>query len=279
VPVLADCDPHSLTLLPEEIERRLTWKTRGVLMLHYGGHPHPRMQDILSLCGQYGLWLVEDAANCPASTWQGQAVGTLGDAGCWSFDSMKIMVMGSDGGALWLRAEDSYRRAVILRNMGLNKLSGYDAAQRRDVCWWENTIVRLWDKAWPGDVGAAIGRAQLRKLPEFIARRARIWATYQQELAGVGDLVLPPEPAPDCTSSYYLYWVQTGKRDALARFLYGQGVYTTLKYYPLHWSMKTGAHLPGAEHAADTTLCLPLHQGLSDDDVQKVISHVKEFYA
>jgi aminotransferase len=213
--IYADVDTHSMTLLPEEIERLQTWRTKGVMLLHYGGQPYPRMQEILDLCDKYGLWLIEDAAGCPASEWQGKAVGTIGDVGCWSFDAMKIMVTGGDGGAIWFKDEDGYRRAKILRNMGLKKLSGFEAAQKNDANWWENRIVRLWDKAWPNDIGAAIGREQLRKLRNFVGCRREIWRTYQQMLASVGDLILPPEPVDKSMWSTWRDWqVDTERADA-----------------------------------------------------------------
>lgn len=274
--IYADVDTRSMVLLPEEIERLATWRTKGVMLLHYGGQPYPFMQEVLDLCEKYGLWLIEDVAGCPATKWQGKAVGTIGDVGCWSFDAMKIMVTGGDGGAIWLKDKDLYRRAKVLRNMGLKKLSGFESAQKNDANWWENKVVRLWDKAWPNDIGAAIGRVQLCKLSKFIERRAHIWRNYQQMLKGVGDIILPPEPVD--VSSYYLYWIQTERRDELARYLLSKGIYNSLRYYPLHWAYNVDVSLPNAELVAKTTLNLPLHQGLSDSDVDYICEKVKEFY-
>lgn len=275
-PILADCDTRLMVLLPGEIERLRTWRTKGIMLLHYGGQPYPFMQEVLDLCDKYGLWLIEDAAGCPASEWQGKTVGTIGDVGCWSFDSMKIMVTGGDGGAIWLKDKSSYGRAKTLRNMGLKKLSGIEAANHGDVNWWENRIVRLWDKAWPNDIGAAIGRVQLRKLRNFVQRRKEVWTAYQQELANIGDLLLPPEPVD--ISSYYLYWIQTERRDELARYLLSKDVFTSMRYFPLHFAYNSNVMLPGADRAAETTLNLPLHQNLTDDDVGYICDKVKEFY-
>ena len=130
------------------------------------------------------------------------------------------------------------------------------------------------------DILAAIGRVQLEKLPGFIARRRQIWGHYQRELAGVSGLICPPEPLAGTTSSYYLYWIQLIRgRDELAVFLAEKGVYTTFRYYPLHLVrfFQAQCRLPVAEHINETTLNLPLHQNLSDDDVQMIIDLIKRF--
>ena len=85
------------------------------------------------------------------------------------------------------------------------------------------------------DILAAIGRVQLKKLSQFIARRKQIWDRYQSEFAEFANLTCPPEPLPGTTSSYYLYWIQLPRgRDELAGYLSENGVYTTFRYYPLH---------------------------------------------
>jgi aminotransferase len=229
-----------------------------------------------------GLFILEDAANAPASLYHGQACGTLGNAGVWSFDAMKILVM-IDGGALWLKDAAATDSARMYRYLGLlpEQTSGAQAQQAGAGRWWQFDLGATAGRFISNDVSAAIGRVQLQRLPEFILRRWEVWETYRRELAGVGDLTLPPEPLPDCTSSYYLYWIQTARRDELAIHLGARGIYTTFRYYPLHLVpyYAAGVTLPNAERAADTTLCLPIHQNLTADDVAQVVAAVKEFFA
>jgi aminotransferase len=274
-PVFCDVDRHTLNVSAEQIEPHITARTVGVSLLHYGGHPCD-LAPIVELCRTRGLWLLEDAACAVASTYHGQAVGTFGQAGAWSFDSMKILVMG-DGGALWLRSETDYKRAVRLRNLGLDSNYGSDNVGKRDR-WWEFEVPEPSGRCGSNDILAAIGREQLRKVPAFIARRAEVWRTYKQELAGVGDLTLPPEPLEGCTTSYYLFWIQTARRDELAHHLIANDVYCTFRYLPLHLAFKTGNSLPEAEWASEHTLCIPLHQNLTDSDVEKVVDVIRGFY-
>jgi len=275
-PIFADVDAHTLNLLPEEVARLRTPCTRAVFLLHYGGHPAD-VDLIVETAGD--ALLIEDAANAPASRYHDRACGTLGVVGMWSFDAMKILVMG-DGGALWLADAETAERARMLRYLGLRSTSGLDAQMAGRDRWWEYDLGVLSGRFINNDVQAAIGRVQLARLPGFVGRRRGIWEIYQHELAGVGDLVLPPEPLPGCTSSYYLYWLQTARRDELAAHLRNCGIYTTFRYYPLHMVKfyNSDAHLPNAEQAAQITLCLPLHQNLGESDQAYIINMIKDFF-
>lgn len=272
-PVFADVDPHTLNLLPSEIDRLWSKRTWGVMMLHYGGHA----ADIDALLdAANGLTVVEDAANGICTTYHGRAIGTLADAGVWSFDSMKVMVMG-DGGALWLHDNEAHDKAALMRNHGMNVFSGTDNMKQADR-WWEFTVEEPSGRFVSNDILAAVGRVQLRKLAGFVARRREIWQTYQQELVDVGDIVLPPEPAEGTTATYYLYWIQTDRRDELARYLVDHGTYCTFRYHLLHRAFRQIYHLPNAEQVAERTLCLPLHQNLTEGDVGQIVETVRKFY-
>lgn len=275
VPVFADVDPRTLNITGREIERKRTSRTVGVIVNHYGGHPAD-MDAIKEIA--WRLWILEDAANAPASRYQNRAVGTLGDAGVWSFDAMKILSM-ADGGALWLWDNEQHERAWRLRNLGLDSFSGKEKAEDAGSRWWEFTVPEPSGRFDSNDLLACIGRVQLRRLREFVTRRRVVWDCYQEELRGVGDLTLPPEPLDGCTGSYYLYWVQTDRRNELARFLYDAGIYTTFRYYPLHYAFDfDSVALPYAEQVAEVTLNLPIHQNLSGEDVGLIVRKVKEFF-
>ena len=279
VPIFADVDPHTLNILPEEIERVTSKHTKAVFLLHYGGHP-ASMDEIRAVCGD-DILIVEDSANAVSSSYKGRMCGTLGDAGVWSFDAMKILVM-TDGGALYLRDENAVQRALAHRYLGLapKTTSGTDAMEENQSRWWEYDLMTTAGRFISNDVLAAVGRVQLNKLPAFIARRKQIWSYYQAKLAGVSGLICPPEPAPDSIASYYLYWVQAPeRRDELAVFLAENGVYTTYRYFPLHLVEHYAAkcRLPNAERINETALNLPLHQNMTDGDVQRIVGLVKRF--
>ena len=276
-PVFCDVDPRTLNATADSIAAKLTARSRAVLLLHYGGLPCD-MDAICSLVQGRHLLLVEDSACSIASMYRQRACGTFGDIGLWSFDSMKVLSTG-DGGMVYCRSAELAERVERLLYLGLTSTSGLssDAPERR----WE------FDASWPArraimnDIASAIGLEQLKKLPSFIERRRAIHELYDRELANLEWLRTPPEPPPHTHSSYYMYWVQTapGVRDRLATCLREQGIYTTFRYFPLHRLdlYGTSDRLPHAEEAAQTTLCLPLHQNLSEKDTDRVIEAVRSF--
>ncbi|HEY0636231.1 MAG TPA: DegT/DnrJ/EryC1/StrS family aminotransferase [Pseudonocardiaceae bacterium] len=275
-PVFCDVDPRTLNPTAEDIERVLTPRTKAVLILHYGGQPGDVVR-IAELCRERGLLLVEDAACAVSSRVDGVACGTFGDIAMWSFDSMKVLVTG-DGGMLYVRDAELAERAHRLAYHGLHHASGFAAAAKVPARWWELDVRDFGRRIVGNDVTAALGSVQLRKLPDFIARRAEIAAAYDRLLDGVPGLVLPPPLPAGHTTSHYFYWVQLDPaiRDQVAAALLERGVYTTFRYAPLHKvpAYRATADLPGAEEASDRTLLLPMHQGLSDDDVATVAAEL-----
>ncbi|HEC65036.1 MAG TPA: DegT/DnrJ/EryC1/StrS family aminotransferase [bacterium] len=276
-PVFADVDLRYLNILPEEITRLRTDRTRAVMLLHYGGHP-AAMDEIRERSD--GLRIIEDSANSPFSIYKGRSCGTLGDAGCLSFDSMKILCTGN-GGAICLRDEELYQAALEHRYYGLRAMgqSGVDSLKEKSGRWWEVDLNRISGKCESNDIISAIGRVQLGKVDGFIERRKEVWKAYQEGLSGSEWLERPPEPLPQTESSYYFYWVKTKERDRLAQHLVDNGIYCTFKYSPLHLVKQYNADvkLPNAELLSETVLNIPLHQNLSDEDVTKVTKTIKNF--
>lgn len=279
-PIFADVDPHTLNIQPDEITRLKTERTRAVIVLHYGGHPCD-MDGVRAACGN-DIVLIEDAAVAFPAHYKGQPCGTMGDIGTYSFNAVKALVMG-DGGGLTFRDPKMCKKGKSLRYLGLadTSRSGLDALTENQMKrWWEFQVQDLAGRHISNDILAAIGRVQLRKVPDFIARRKAVWAMYQEQMAGIDGLTLPPEPLAGCESAYFMYWVQAEKRDDLAVWLTDNGVYCTFRYYPLHLIDRFGPQisLPSADAANETTLNLPLHQNLSDDDVTRVSDLVRAFF-
>ena len=151
-----------------------------------------------------------------------------------------------------------------------------DGAKR----WWEFDVDLPSGRFISNDILAAVGRVQLRKLPGFLERRRSAWDFYQRELAGLPWLRTPPEPQAGCTSSYYIYWIRVDSgRDELAASLAEQGIYSTFRYFPLHLvpHYRASSRLPNAERLNETALNLPLHQNLSDGDLEHIVACVRKF--
>ncbi|MFC8623401.1 DegT/DnrJ/EryC1/StrS family aminotransferase [Streptomyces anulatus] len=277
-PVFCDVDPRTLNPTAAHIEQVLTSRTKAVLVLHYGGHPG-EIAAIADLCREKNVTLIEDAACAVASTVEGTACGTFGDLAMWSFDSMKVLVTG-DGGMLYVRDAELAARARRLAYHGLAQQSGF-AAAKVSHRWWELNVRDFGRRVIGNDITAAIGLVQLRRLPDFVARRRVITETYDRLLADADGVVLPPALPEGHTSSYYFYWVQLDPaiRDQVAADLLDSGVYTTFRYPPLHKIpayLAAASDFPGTESSSENTLLLPLHQGLDDTDVHTVAAALRK---
>jgi aminotransferase len=191
----------------------------------------------------------------------------------------------ADGGMMYIKnttkrieAEESLYLGLPVKNK-----SGIDSSSDNANNWWEFQMNRTGRRAIMNNVTAAIGLAQLKKIDTFIGRRKAIHNAYTNELNQINDLKLPEIPDYEHTSSYYFYWIQTQYRDELAKFLLSKGIYTTFRYWPLSkiklFSIYATSEYPNTDYVSSHTLNIPIHQSLSDEDINLVISSIKEFYA
>lgn len=276
---VALCDVDSRTLNPEveHVERAMSSSTRAVLLLHYGGDPGS-VGEIAELAEARGVLLIEDAACGLGSSVAGRACGTLGDVGVWSFDAVKLLTTG-DGGMI--RCRDPELAERIRRNIRLGV--GSSGLQRRggSARWWEIDPASTGRRAAMNDIAAAIGLVQLERVPRFLRRRAEVASAYEDALAELPWARTPERRTP--RSAHFYYWIQTAPelRDRLAAHLLERDVYTNFRYWPLHRTRLYGGDgsFPGADSAAESTLLLPVHQGLADREVEHVVEALRAFDA
>jgi len=271
------CDVDSVTLNPsiEHFEYAITPNTKAAIVLHYGGYPGA-VAEIAAFANARSIFLIEDAAIALGSFTKDKACGTLGEVGCWSFDSMKTLVTG-DGGMVWAKRASIADRIRNGVKLGVN-LSGFHRRTHSDQ-WWEVDPVLVGRWAPMNDMAAAVGLVQLERLPGFLNQRAEVSARYDAELSDLTWLRLPPAATGRTARTFY--WIQTAPkiRDRLAHYLLKKNIYTSFRYWPLHRTRmyRSPRSFPGADLAAESTLLLPLHQGLSALDVSRVIEAVRGF--
>lgn len=275
--VLCDVDKRTLNVRAKDIEKVITPKTKAILLLHFGGIPC-EMEEIMELAELHHLKVIEDCAAGVCSTYKGQALGTFGDMGMWSFDAMKILVCG-DGAAIHFKDPEMRERAAKWLYFGLETKSGFENSVAQK--WWEFDISSFGHRSIWNDVTAAMALEQYKKLPMFMKKREEVHNFYNENLKDIEWLDLP-QPIPEGSkSSFYFYHIQlkNGKRDQLAKFLRDREIYTTYRYFPLHRVPGYGitGKFPNADYAADNTLCLPMHQSLSQEDLEIVVEKIKEF--
>lgn len=273
VPVFCDVDLATHNVTVDTIVPHLSEKTGAIMVVHYAGKP-VRMAPILEL----GLPVIEDAAHAVDSKLDDRYCGSIGAMGIYSFDAVKNLAT-PEGGGLTASDPDLVVRARALRYCGIKK-SGFEMSATKDR-WWEYDIGEFMPKFLPNDICASIALAQLRKLDALQARRKKAWALYQEEFAELEWLVRPQDPEPNEQHSYFTYCIRVlgGKRDELAKHLYGESIYTTLRYHPLHMNpvYQSRARLPVCEQLNEEALNLPIHPNLSKGDMEKVIAAVKRW--
>lgn len=264
------CDIDRQTLNPdvEHFEEHMR-PNAAIVYQHYGGFSSSSHgYDFNQLADLWDAPLVEDMACHPMGR-------PAGDFAIWSFDAMKVISCG-DGGMVYCRDVDCTKAIRCATRLGMDSESGQSGLSDK---WWEFTAHVPGRRSLMNDIGAAIGLVQLRRLPELIARRQVIWEYYQLRLPNDDWLIKPPQPIGE-SASYYTYWVQCPeetKRNLLAAFLRERGIYTTYRYWPVSRAYGWDVDCPNSHWASEHVLNLPLHPGLSDDDVSYIIETIAEF--
>ncbi|HEX2232089.1 MAG TPA: dTDP-4-amino-4,6-dideoxygalactose transaminase [Thermoleophilaceae bacterium] len=275
VPVFADIELDTLGLDPAAAADALTPKTRALLPTHYAGVACD-MDGLAELARRHGLAIIEDAAHGVLAEVGGRPLGSVGDAGCFSFDPAKN-VTGGEGGALAVNREDWAVRAELLAARGVNKA----AFERGEVS--EYTWVDLGAAALPTELAAAYLWAQLEEAEEIAERRLLVWSAYHERLAAAEETGLlrrpvVPEGRRHDGHIYYVLLPDREARDAAIARLAADGVQSAFHFQPLHESEagRRYGRVAGSprvsEDVARRLLRLPIWPGLGVSDVERVVS-------
>ncbi|WP_280154579.1 DegT/DnrJ/EryC1/StrS family aminotransferase [Piscinibacter sp. XHJ-5] len=266
-PVLADIDPESGLMSPDSVRRCLSERTRAVVLVHLYG----QMRDMpawLSLCREAGIHLIEDCAQSHLAQWDGQAAGSLGTAGAYSFYPTKNLGAIGDGGALVTQSDPLAARVARLRNYGQSERYVHPELGMNS---------RL------DELQAALLLERLQWLDRFTERRRTIAARYDAAIDNprVGLLARPQQPK---SHVHHLYVVTCTARAQLAEHLAAHGVQTLIHYpVPVHRQApcaelrRDPLGLPHAEAHAAACLSIPCHPQMSDADVARVVEAVNAF--
>src|SRR5262245_16501477 len=280
-PVLADAlGPHDLSVDPDDVERRITPRTRAVCVVHYGGYAGP-VEELRRLCDEHGLALIEDAAHSPSATPPvgGRKLGGYGLAGCFSFFSNKVLSCGEGG----LLATDDDRVADTARSLRSHAMTSgtWDRHTGHALSYDVNGVGYNYRLDEPR---AALLLSRLGGLEEDIARRRELVGRYREELAEVEGLTLPYTDAAVATSSCYtmpLVLDAPKLHEPLRRLMRERyGVQTSLLYPSVNefsaYRGRPGAgELPRSERLARTQVTIPLYPHLGDSEQERVVDAVR----
>ena len=276
-PVFVDCELVTRNIDLAQVEAAITPRTKAIIPTHWPGSLVD-LDALLALARKHGLRVIEDAALVIGSQWKGRNIGAVGDLVTFSFHPNKNITT-IEGGALVVNDVDEAKRVDPLRFHGITTLPD----RTRDV-------------AFPGgkfnmpDVNARIGVGQLHHLPEFLATRRRLVDRYFERFATDPSCLLPPQPADGDGQSWNMFSVllpldrMAITRKAFRDALDAQGIGTGVSYEALHlctlgrrYGYKEG-NFPVTERIARETVALPLHAGMTRDDVDRVCGTVAEAF-
>ncbi|MGB9023793.1 MAG: DegT/DnrJ/EryC1/StrS family aminotransferase, partial [Candidatus Bathyarchaeia archaeon] len=230
-PVLADIDPSTLNVSPDEIKNKLSKRTKAIIVVHYAGQPCD-MRTIMEIANDRSLPVVEDCAHSLGATCMGKKTGTIGTAGCFSFYPTKNITT-LEGGMITSNDDHVARKARLLRSHAMTRT----ASERERESSWFYDIVDLGYNYRLNEPQAALGMSQLRRLED--ANRMRISAAreYNQSLAACPGIVTPSVTQGHV---FHLYVIRVLKeryglsRDELFRRLSREGIGLSVHYTPLH---------------------------------------------
>jgi len=271
-PIFVDVDKN-LSIDIEDVKRKITPRTKAIIPVHYSGRPVDidKLREVAR-----DIPIVEDCAHACGSSFNSKKCGSLGDLGAFSFHAVKNLCTG-DGGMLTTNDKAIYEHAKKLRWLGIDK-GTWDRTDNNKSYWWEYDVPEIGLKCHMNDIAAVIGLVQLKKLNKMNARRKQIAEIYTKELKGIVET--PLMDSQFSKSSWHIYCIKCERRDALSVYLKDKGITTGVHYKPIHLYSCYGntPYLPNAEKYFQQILSLPIHPGLTDKEVHKIIHEIKSFH-
>jgi len=230
IPVFADIDKETLCLDPEDVIKKITDKTVGIITVHYAGHPSS-MDALNMIAKEYDLFLLEDAAHSMGASYNSQKVGNLGDAACFSFQALKNLTTG-EGGMITTNNKEMYDKLKKLRWMGIDKDTF--TRDKEGSYSWMCHVEELGYKNHMNDIQATIGRVQLKKLDNNLNKKRYDIAQYYNNRLGKLNWIKTPPEYSNVERVFCLYVIQLEERNRLSEYLSDLGISTGVHYLPNH---------------------------------------------
>jgi perosamine synthetase len=269
-PVFVDSEPDTWNINPTLIEKKITPRTKGIIVVHLYGHP-ANMEPIMEIASKYGLFVIEDAAEAMGAEYKGTKVGSLGHCAIFSLFGNKIITTG-EGGMVTTNDDDISRKIRLLKGQGMDPNHRY----------WHPIIGYNYRMT---NIQAAIGCAQLENVNWHIQQRIRIAGLYHENLVSCAAVTLPIQKEW-AKNVYWLYSVLLNhateqERDEVMKLLHAKGIETRPFFYPMH-ILPPYQHLqPLAEFPVANRLCmqginLPSFGNLKADEIEYISASLSQ---
>ncbi len=282
-PVFAEVHPETYNLDVADAERRITPKTKAILLVHQIGMPAD-IDAFSALCKKYNLILIEDAACAAGSSYHGKKIGAHSDLVCFSFHPRKVISTG-DGGMVTTNNDAYAERMKLLRQHGMSVNAGARHGATKII--FEDHLEVAYNYRMT-DIQAAVGIQQLAKLDWIVEERRKIAARYLTELADIDCIRLPREESGSFTNwqSFSIYLKENApmSRNELMQALLDKGIASRRGVMTSHRetaykAMCEGLLLPRTEEACDRSIIIPLYVPMEANDVSTVIHALRELLA
>ena len=282
-PVFADIKEDTFNIDPDSIRKLITTKTKAVVAVDFTGQA-VELDEIRSICKEYNLILIEDAAHAMGTKYNGQPVGSIADMTTFSFHPVKTVTCG-EGGAVTTNDEKLYRKLCLYRAHGITR-DVNEMVHPTDAGWY-NEQVTLGYNYRMSDVQAALLMSQLKKLPAFSARRKEIVEKYNEAFKEIPQIRVQQEiPESDTTRHIYILRLNAELMNCDRRqffdALHAENIYSQVHYLPVYWHSyyeKLGYEkglCPNAEKYYNESMTLPLFYTMTEEDAEDVIHAVKK---
>ena len=266
-PIFVDIEKDTYCMSPQDLQRKITDKTRAIIPVHLYGHP-AKMDEILEVANKKSLMVIEDACQSLGSTFDGKQTGSIGQMGCFSMYASKVLTSG-EGGAITTNSDEFAEQLRMIRNHGM--VDGYD------------TRIVGFNMRLP-EIPAAIAKTQMKKIQSMLAKRAtnaKILGHLLRDYIGDKDVVLPHENQRT-KYNWYLYTVAFNEyREKVKKFLNDNGIGATVYYDPPvhqtpYYSRFHTGELEITEWASKNVLSLPVHPSISEYELALMASTVNK---
>lgn len=272
-PVFADIKYETVNIDPNDIEHRITRKTKAIICVHWGGYPCD-MDEIRNIATDYDLPVIEDAAQALGAKYKSKPIGIISEYTAFSFQAIKHITTG-DGGMLSILNNDKYKEAFRRRWFGIDRENRKKTLSDDPI----EDINEVGYKYHMNDIAAIIGLEQLKYFDLLFKRRAEITQRYREELKNVPGITLL-ENKHDRTHANWMFAVHINRRDRFLAYMRSKGIGVTIHNwrndrYSIFGRLRKD--LPNLERLDKTLVNLPLHHDISDNEVDYVISEIKSY--
>lgn len=279
-PVFADIEDKTYGLNPEDVEVKITAKTKAIIPIHYGGCPC-LIGELSEIAGKNNLLLIEDVAESLGATINGKKAGSCGDASILSFCSNKVITTG-EGGAVVTNDREIYEKLKLILSHGRAETASYfSSTDYMDY-------VTLGYNFRMSDITAALGIAQLRKIDTIIDMRRKNAEMLSARLSRIAEIEVPRSPN-NFVHVYQMYTIRVKggeeKRDALSTYLGKKGIMSKIYFPPVHLThfykneLRYNCELPVTERLSQQVLTLPMYPALMEDEIDYIANTIITFFS